>query len=102
MAIAGADAQSPIDRPVRIGETLTGAVDGINTVFTTAAPFVFDVPFEAPAVYLNGMRLRGGGVDYTESESGGLGAGFDTITTTEPPRATVKAVDVLSVDYTEQ
>lgn len=102
MAVTAAIPQSPIDRPRRVGETLAGDIDNLNAAFTTAVAFFHDPPFETAAVYLNGARLRGAGIDYTVSESGGLGTGFDTITTIEPPRATLKATDSLTVDYIEQ
>lgn len=58
-----------------IGEIPGGFVDGINTVFTTAANFQPNTTM----VYVNGIRqLRGGGNDYIES-------GPNQITFTIPP-----------------
>lgn len=100
MAVATALPQSPLLLPRRVGVVLLGAVDNVNTVFTTPTAFVVDPPFDVPAVYLNGVRLLA--TDYALSESGGPGTGFDTVTTSDPLRATLKAVDVLTADYSEE
>lgn len=61
----------------KVEQSLLGAKDGANLVFVTPTDFLE----ETIQVYLNGIRLcRGVGGDYTVSESGGPGAGFDTIT----------------------
>lgn len=48
------------------GEVPAGTVNGVNTVFTTAAAFVTG----SLRVYKNGIRLKGGGADYTENIQG--------------------------------
>ena len=58
------------------GEVPSGVIDNANTDFTTANDFQPGTE----RVYYNGERLKSGaGNDYTISESGGLGTGFDTI-----------------------
>jgi hypothetical protein len=58
-------------------EVPSGAIDGINTAYTTASNFVPGTE----ELYLNGVHLREGvGCDFTRSESGGVGTGFDTVT----------------------
>jgi hypothetical protein len=75
---------------------LVGAINGANTVFTTPDDFEHDPSGASIAVYYNGMRLEGGtGCDYTVSESGGAGTGFDTVTLTFAP----KSGDKLLADY---
>lgn len=79
-------------------EVLTGTVNGINTVFTTAVDFVAG----SEAVYFNGIRQTPGvGNDYTISESGGAGTGYDTITFMVAPRSRpgAKPDDLVTVDY---
>lgn len=63
-----------------VGESLTGTKDGVNTVFTTAAPFNAGTT----AVYLNGLREY----HYTES-------GANQITMEDAPLAG----DSLRIDY---
>ena len=79
------------------GDLPSGVIDGANTTFVTTKYFV-------PAtlqVYYNGQRLReGASNDYTVSESGGIGSGFDTIELTFAPKA-VPMVDVITADYLE-
>lgn len=65
------------------GEVLTGIKDGVNTVFTTAAPYVT----ASTAVYRNGLREQRG-TGYTESGAG-------EITFGEAPLST----DDLTIDY---
>jgi hypothetical protein len=70
----------------RIGVTLSGAVNGVNVVFTTPEKFVQTPPGLSIQAFLNGQRL----VlldDYSVSESGGPGTGFDTVTVVLAPRA---------------
>lgn len=77
------------------GQGLLGAVDGVNTVFTTARPFLRTGDFRE-AVYLRGLRYSEGvGCDYVAVESGGVGTGYDTIVFSRPPRAD----DNLLIDY---
>lgn len=79
-------------------EVLTGTVNSINTVFTTAVDFTPG----SQAVYFNGVRqVPGVGNDYTISESGGIGTGYDTITFMVAPRARAgaKLDDIVTIDY---
>lgn len=73
--------QGPPGEGTRItGEAPSGAIDGINTTFTTAHPY----RAASTAVYLNGLRE----LDYAES-------GDSTITFGEPPISS----DVVAIDY---
>lgn len=69
-----------------VTEDLLGTKDGSNLVFTTPSNFIYvastgwDI-----SVYLNGQKLReGASRDYTVSESGGIGTGYNTITLVAP------------------
>lgn len=74
---------------------LSGAVDGTNTVFTTPDYFLHD-GVSNEMLYLRGVRLKEGvGSDYLASESGGVGAGYDTITFDRAPRSG----DTILIDY---
>jgi hypothetical protein len=54
-----------------------GSKNGSNLVFTFPDTFIE----ETIQLYFNGVRqMQGVGCDYTVSESGGVGTGFDTIT----------------------
>lgn len=76
---------------IRTGEALD-PINGSNTVFLTDFKFV---PTTL-GVYLNGDRLSEGVTqDYTITESGGVGTGFDTIITVIAP----KVGDKLTTDY---
>lgn len=80
-------------------EVLAGPINGTNTVFTTSAEFTPG----SEAVYFNGVRqTAGAGNDYTISESGGAGTGYDTIIFDVAPRARggSKPDDRVSIDYT--
>lgn len=78
-----------------IDQSLIGAQNSINTVFTTAVPFVRDATTRE-VFYVNGIRQReGAGHDYVATESV-PGAGYDTITMGYPP----VAKDNLSIDFT--
>jgi hypothetical protein len=80
---------------LRTNVALLGTIDGVNTVFTTPDTFVHDGTTNE-AVYLRGKRvLEGIGNDYTASESGGPGTGYDTITFTQAP----KTPDNVLIDY---
>jgi hypothetical protein len=72
-----------------------GVIDGSNLVFTTPEKFIQSVPLTI-LVYRNGQRQMLGG-DYTVSESGGFGTGYDTITFVAD--AKIKIGTVLRVDY---
>ena len=80
----------------RISEAPVGAIDGVNVTYTTADFFCQDPTDEAIKVYRNG-QLQTEGADYTASESGGAGTGFDTITFAVG--CTPKTGEVLRVDY---
>ena len=81
-------AASPATAPVRTGFEMVGPKDAFNRVFrTTPLKFVHDpsVSGKTISVWHNGRRLihtpngdpaKG---DYTVSESGGFGSGYDTI-----------------------
>lgn len=71
----------------------TGLVNGSNTIFTTPEPF----DETSIRVYRNGQRQTLNG-DYTVSESGGVGTGFDTITFAIA--CTPKTGSIIRVDYT--
>lgn len=75
--------QGPPGQGVQVfGESLTGA-DGIETVFTTASPYLAN----STAVYLNGLREFRSDA-YTET-------GASTITFSDPPLST----DSIRIDY---
>ena len=80
----------------RTGQLLVGVIDGTRVSFFLPGSdkFVHDLPHLTVSVYLNGMRQLMG-QDYTISESGGVGSGYDTVTFIEAPRSG----DVLLVDY---
>jgi hypothetical protein len=59
---------------------LTGTVDGVNTTFTAPEKFRHDPPNFDIAIYFNGQRVIRGD-DFTVSESGGIGTGYDTVET---------------------
>ena len=65
-----------------------GVLDGVNDTFTLpggekAVHLVSGLQIK---LYRNGFRQKlGVGCDYTVSESGGVGTGFDTITVDPPP-----------------
>ena len=80
-------------------EVLTGAINSINTVFTTAADFVVGTE----AIFFNGVRqFPGASEDYVPSESGGAGTGYDTITFAVAPRSRAgpRTDDKVTADYT--
>lgn len=80
----------------RIREALNGVIDGANQVFTTNQDIDRTVTGKHEWVYYNGQLLReGAGNDYVASESGGVGTGYDTITTAIAPRVG----DVLEIIY---
>lgn len=86
--VAGPGARVYDDRPA-------GVVDGANTTFTTSNAFRLGTQ----RVLLNGVvQALGPSCDYTVSESGGPGTGYDTIVFSFPPIAT----DSIAIDYTQQ
>jgi hypothetical protein len=65
-------------------------------VFTTPEEFRQD-SFMSIRVFFNGQRFRpGAGNDYTVSESGGPGTGFDTVTLLG---VAPRTADILTADY---
>lgn len=80
---------------LRLDVAPIGPIDGTNLVFTTPEKFVQVVPLVI-RVYRNGQRQALGG-DYTVSESGGIGTGYDTITFVAG--AKIKLSTVIRVDY---
>lgn len=67
-------------------QTLAGAIDDVNVTFVTSLKFVSSGPSKE-ALFYNGAQLEpGAGNDYTVSESGGPGTGFDTVTMLFAPR----------------
>jgi hypothetical protein len=80
----------------RTEQNLVGVQDGVNTVFLTPSgeKFVNNLPFLTIQVYYNGLR-QALLDDYTLSESGGPGTGFDTVQFTIAP----VSYDHLVVDY---
>jgi len=79
---------------LQINQSLTGVIDGLNMVFTSAAPFKHTAAL-SEIFYINGIRQReGSGNDYVVSESVPA-AGYDTITVEYAPLVG----DVLSVDF---
>jgi len=81
---------------MRWQEEPTGLVDGANTIFTTAEMFCQDPPYMAIKVFRNGQQ-QSLDDDYTVSESGGAGTGFDTVTFAVG--CTPKVGEILRVDY---
>jgi len=98
VSVSPARHQPHFERVRVIGETLAGAIDGVNTVFTTANKFD---PVTI-AAYLNGLRLhRGAGLDFTVAESGGPGSGYDTLMLWVAPISLgAPHTDIPTADYT--
>lgn len=80
----------------RTGQTLVGPKNGLNLTFQLAGTdkFVHNLPFLSVHVYYNGVRLALL-YDYTISESGGSGTGYDTIVLEVAPRVR----DTILADY---
>lgn len=78
----------------QFGIGVIGPKDGVNRVYATPEKFRRMIGF-----YRNGVKLEiGVGADYTMSESGGPGTGYDTLTlvaVAPPPRV----AENLQVDY---
>lgn len=64
--------------------TPSGVVNGVNKVFVTPNKFVHEVGTRSVRVFVGGSRKHLT-VDYTVSESGGGGTGYDTITFSSAP-----------------
>jgi hypothetical protein len=78
-----------------VDQTLTGSVNGVNTIFTTSTPFIHTAT-KKEMFYVNGVRQREGvGNDYTASETVPL-AGYNKITMLQ---YAPKPGDVLTIDY---
>jgi hypothetical protein len=64
---------------------LIGDKNGVNSTFTTPDYFIQTSTVKIQ-VFRNGVRLRLGLInDYTVSESGGVGTGYDTVIYNGPP-----------------
>lgn len=82
----------------RYNQPLSGAINNLNTVFTTAEKFRHD-GIRDESVYYNGQRLQeGASNDYVASESV-PGLGYDTITMAFAPKNGADP-DQLWIDYT--
>lgn len=80
---------------VSSNQTLTGLINGINTVFTSPIRWIRNLQV-SEALYLNGQRLTHGvGNDYVATESI-PGFGYDIITMAFAP----SPGDVLLIDFT--
>lgn len=78
----------------RVGTVPSGAKDGVNLIFVIPEP-ILHIGTITAQIYLNGQRLKNGD-DYTLSESGGPGTGYDTITLIGPAPL---SYEHLIVDY---
>jgi hypothetical protein len=69
---------------------------GNPSVWTTPEVFLHVVNGASISLYYNGQRLRfGSGNDFTVSESGGVGSGYDTVALLFTPHAS----DTFCADY---
>lgn len=86
LTLQTADARYIAMQRVRTGRELSGPIDGLNVSFRvpSADKFVHDLPLLSIDVYYNGVRLALSD-DYTVSESGGVGTGYDTVVLGIPP-----------------
>lgn len=82
--------------PYREQVSLVGLVDGSNVTYTTPECFQQDPPDFQIKVFRNGQQQTLGG-DYSVSESGGAGTGYDTVTF--ELECTPKVGEILLVDY---
>ena len=90
------DANTTNIPPRHTGVVLAGLVNGSNQTFTSPVTFVSTTD-ETISVFYNGMRLSLGiANDFTLSESGGVGTGFDTVFLLFSP----KLGDVITADFT--
>lgn len=84
---------------VREDEQLVGLINGTNKVYTlpNSEKAIVADPGVKIKVYYNGQRLHEGlANDYTTSESGGAGTGFDTVTLIH---VAPKLGDIVTADY---
>lgn len=79
---------------LRFGVRLVGAINGVNTSFTTPDEFKHSPPTADICVYYNGQRLVRDD-DFVIAESGGPGSGYDTVVTLFVP----VPGDKILVDY---
>ncbi len=80
--VNGLDAGNAMPFLFKQNMALSGTLDGINRVFTTPDKFIqgtLDGNFFSIMVFHNGQELIPN-IDFTVSESGGVGTGYDTIT----------------------
>jgi hypothetical protein len=80
----------------RFYRVLVGTIDGVNDTFTLPSGDKArnNDPGFMVQVVLNGQELYPGAArDFTVSESGGAGTGFDTVVFAEPPKASGPAPD---------
>jgi hypothetical protein len=74
------------------GAAMAGATNGTNASFLAPAKFALN----KEAVFVNGVLMRrGAGNDYTLSESGGAGTGYDTVVLVY----VLRTLDVILLDY---
>jgi hypothetical protein len=83
-------------RVTRVNVALSGAINGINQFFTTATPFLIQDAQPMLTVVFNGVRLTYLD-DYTISEGGGVGTGFNQVYLFLTPLVG----DHVRADYTE-
>lgn len=86
-----------VNKPRLYGVGLLGVMNGVNRVFMTPGIFVNQLGGDTLQLYYNGQRLLEVD-DYTLSESGGSGPGYDTVTLLFAP----KPGDKLTADYTKR
>lgn len=96
----GSGGVSPLALAVHLreDEQLVGATNGVNITFIlpNGDKAINQEPGAKVKVFYNGQRLHEGGVnDFTVTESGGAGTGFDTVFLTFSPLAG----DLVSADY---
>ena len=82
----------------RTGVVLAGSIDNINQVFVAPDKFIHESGIRSVEVYYNGQRLLETD-DYTVSESGGVGTGYDTVTMQIAPRSHGTNIDKVWADY---
>lgn len=86
-----------VSKPRLYNVGLLGVMNGSNHVFTTPGKFVNQLGGDTLQLLYNGQRLLEVD-DYTLSESGGSGTGYDTVTLLFAP----KLGDKLTADYTKR
>lgn len=78
--------------------TLLGTVDSVNTNFTVPSGVFIQNSTYKIIVYLNGVKQSYLN-DYTVSESGGFGTGYDTVIFNIPPGNIPSPPDLITADY---